>query len=95
MRYLIGMLLVVGLIGQTSDQANWKAFLVWLKAQPPNSKPADLINPYRDKLTRQGVQEPELSRQMDLIWSGSYHRPDGVGPFWSKIFGGDKPIFTE
>jgi 2-polyprenyl-3-methyl-5-hydroxy-6-metoxy-1,4-benzoquinol methylase len=95
MRSLIGMLLVVGLIGQTSDEANWKAFLVWLKAQAPNSKPAGLINPYRDKLTREGVREPELNRQMDLIWSGCYHRPDGVGPFWSKIFGGDRPIFTE
>jgi hypothetical protein len=81
MRYLIGMLLVVGLIGQTSDEANWNAFLVWLKAQPPNSKPADLINPYRDKLTRQGVQEPELSRQIGSDLARLLPSPGWRGPF--------------
>jgi 2-polyprenyl-3-methyl-5-hydroxy-6-metoxy-1,4-benzoquinol methylase len=98
MRALIWSLFAIGLVlGQSasSDEANWKAFLGWLKAQPPNSKPADLINPYRDKLLHEGVPEPEVSRRMELIWSGCYHRPDGVGVFWSKIFGGAKPIFTE
>jgi 2-polyprenyl-3-methyl-5-hydroxy-6-metoxy-1,4-benzoquinol methylase len=98
MRVLIWTFVAIGLVlGQsaTNDEANWKAFLGWLKAQPPNSKPADLINPYRDKLLREGVREPEVNRRMELIWSGCYHRPDGVGVFWSKIFGGDKPIFTE
>jgi len=55
MRVLIWMFFAVGLVfGQSTstDEANWKAFLEWLKAQPPNSKPADLINPYRDKLLR-------------------------------------------
>jgi len=78
-----------------ADDANWKTFLEWLKAQPPNSRPADLINPYRDKLIRDGVAEGEVSRRMEMIWWGCYHRPDGVGLFWSKIFGGDHPIFTE
>lgn len=78
-----------------SDEANWNVFLEWLQGQPPNSRPADLINPYRDKLLREGVPESEVSRRMELIWWGCYHRPDGVGPFWSKIFGGDHPIFTE
>jgi 2-polyprenyl-3-methyl-5-hydroxy-6-metoxy-1,4-benzoquinol methylase len=98
MRALIWMFLAVALVfGQrtTTDEANWKAFLEWLKVQPPNSRPADLINPYRDKLLHEGVTEPEVNRRMDMIWSGCYHRPDGVGPFWSKIFAGDKPIFTE
>jgi 2-polyprenyl-3-methyl-5-hydroxy-6-metoxy-1,4-benzoquinol methylase len=78
-----------------NDDANWKAFLEWLKAQPPNSRPADLVNPYRDKLLHEGIPESEVSRRMDMIWWGCYHRPDGVGLFWSKIFGGDHPIFTE
>ena len=98
MRVLIWTFVAIGLVlGQsaTTDEANWKAFLEWLKAQPPNSKPADLINPYRDKLLHEGVREPEVNRRMELIWSGCYHRPDGVGLFWSKIFGGNKPIFTE
>lgn len=98
MRALIWMFFAMGLVfGQSTrnDEANWKAFLEWLKAQPPNSKPADLINPYREKLLRDGVPEPEVSRRMEMLWTGCYHRPDGVGLFWSKIFGGDKPIFTE
>jgi|SRR5580704_9331088 2-polyprenyl-3-methyl-5-hydroxy-6-metoxy-1,4-benzoquinol methylase len=98
MRALIWIFLAMGLVrGQSAsvDESNWKAFLEWLKAQPPNSKPADLINPYREKLLREGVPEPEVSRRMEMIWSGCYHRPDGVGLFWSKIFGGDKPIFSE
>ncbi len=98
MRVLIWTFVAIGLVlGQsaTTDEANWKAFLEWLKAQPPNSKPADLINPYRDKLLHEGVREPEVNRRMELIWSGCYHRPDGVRLFWSKIFGGNKPIFTE
>jgi 2-polyprenyl-3-methyl-5-hydroxy-6-metoxy-1,4-benzoquinol methylase len=98
MRGLIPVFLAMGLaFGQSTsaDEANWKTFLEWLKAQPPNSKPADLINPYHDKLLREGVPESEVSRRMEMIWSGCYHRRDGVGIFWSKIFGGDKPIFTE
>jgi 2-polyprenyl-3-methyl-5-hydroxy-6-metoxy-1,4-benzoquinol methylase len=98
MRVLMWIFVGTALVfGQSagSDEANWKAFLKWLKAQPPNSKPADLINPYRDKLLREGVREPEVNRRMELIWSGCYHRPDGVGLFWNKIFGGNKPIFTE
>jgi 2-polyprenyl-3-methyl-5-hydroxy-6-metoxy-1,4-benzoquinol methylase len=98
MRAIIWMFLTMGLVlgqGARTDEANWKVFLEWLKAQPPNSKPADLINPYRDKLLHDGVPETEVSRRMEMIWSGCYHRPDGVGLFWSKIFGGDKPIFTE
>ena len=78
-----------------TDDANWRTFLEWLKAQPPNSRPSDLVNPYRDKMLHQGIPEREVSRRMDLIWWGCYHRPDGVGAFWSKIFGGDHPIFTE
>jgi 2-polyprenyl-3-methyl-5-hydroxy-6-metoxy-1,4-benzoquinol methylase len=98
MRVLIWTFFAVGLVfGQSTsnDEANWNAFLEWLKAQPPNSKPADLINPYRDELLREGLPEPEVSRRMEMIWTGCYHRPDGAGLFWSKIFGGDKPIFTE
>ena len=98
MRALIWMFIAMGLVlgqGASDDEANWKAFLEWLKAQPPNSRPADLINPYRNKLLHQGVAEPEVNRRMEMIWSGCYHRPDGVGLFWSKIFAGDAPIFTE
>ena len=97
MRVLIWIFLSGLAFGQSKsvDEANWKVFFEWLKAQPPNSKPADLINPYRDQLLREGVPEPEVGRRMELIWSGCYHRPDGVGVFWSKIFGGNKPIFTE
>jgi 2-polyprenyl-3-methyl-5-hydroxy-6-metoxy-1,4-benzoquinol methylase len=95
---LIGIWLAMGLVSAQStaaDDVNWKAFLQWLNAQPPNSKPADLVNPYRDKLLRDGVPEREVTRRMEMIWWGCYHRPDGVGPFWSKIFGGDHPIFSE
>jgi 2-polyprenyl-3-methyl-5-hydroxy-6-metoxy-1,4-benzoquinol methylase len=98
MRAMIWLFLAMGLVlgqGTGADEANWKGFLEWLKAQPPNSRPADLINPFRDKLLHDGVPEPEVNRRMEMIWSGCYHRPDGVGLFWSKIFGGDKPIFTE
>jgi 2-polyprenyl-3-methyl-5-hydroxy-6-metoxy-1,4-benzoquinol methylase len=95
---LIGICLAIGLAPAqrtADDEANWKSFLEWLNAQPPNSKPADLINPYREKLVRDGILEREVDRRMEAIWWGCYHRPDGVGPFWSKIFGGNKPIFTE
>src|SRR5579871_2179942 len=98
MRTLVVVSACVGLLlGQSTaaDETNWKAFLEWLKAQPPNSKPADLINPYRDKLIHEGLPAAEVNRQMEAIWEGCYHRPDGVGPFWSKIFGGNHPIFTE
>jgi len=92
------MLFAAGLViaqSTSSDESNWSAFLVWLKAQPPNSKPSGLINPYRYKLLRDGVPEAEVNHRMEMIWSGCYHRPDGVGVFWSKIFGGNQPIFSE
>src|SRR5215471_13545711 len=98
MRALISMFLAGGLVlaqSSSADEAHWKAFLEWLNAQPPNSRPADLVNPYRDKLLHDGVPRREVDRRMEMIWWGCYHRADGVGPFWSKIFGGNKPIFSE
>jgi 2-polyprenyl-3-methyl-5-hydroxy-6-metoxy-1,4-benzoquinol methylase len=79
----------------SSDEAIWKDFLQWLNAQPPNSRPMDLLAPYRDEMMRKGVPPAEADRRMDLVFSLSFSRPEGVKLFWNKIYGGKNPIFVQ
>ena len=50
---------------QSGGDAQWKAFLAWLSAQPPNSRPAQLLSPYRAELIRQGMSPSEAARTLD------------------------------
>jgi 2-polyprenyl-3-methyl-5-hydroxy-6-metoxy-1,4-benzoquinol methylase len=78
-----------------SNDAVWKDFLQWLSAQPPNSKPMDLISPYRNELLKKGVSAAEADRIMDLVLGLAFTRPDGAKVLWNKIFGGNNPIFVQ
>jgi hypothetical protein len=79
----------------SGDEAIWKDFLNWLAAQPPNSRPYDLIGPYRDKMLREGVPTAEADRRMELVGGLAFTRPEGVKLLWNKIYAGKGPIFCK
>ncbi|MGO4880598.1 MAG: class I SAM-dependent methyltransferase [Bryobacteraceae bacterium] len=80
---------------QPDGEARWKAFLAWLSARPPDSKPANLIRPYRDELIRQGMPPAEAEREADRLGHMAFTRPDGAKVLWNKVYGGRDPIFVE
>ncbi len=82
------------LCAQTDPEARWKAFLEWLSAQPPNSKPANLLRPYREELIRQGIPPAEAERECDRLGHLAFVRPDGAKVLWNKVYGGSDPIFV-
>jgi len=83
------------LLAQPEEDARWTAFLAWLRAQPPNSKPAELLRPYRDVLIRQGMPPADAEREADRLGHLAFVRPDGVKVLWNKIYGGHDPIFVQ
>ena len=83
------------LAAERDPEAQWKAFLDWLRAQPPNSKPANLFQPYRQELIRQGLPPAEADRELDRLGYLAFTRPEGARVLWNKIFGGDHPIFIQ
>jgi SAM-dependent methyltransferase len=83
------------LCAQPDPDAQWKVFLAWLNAQPPNSKPADLLRPYRAELIRQGTLPAEADREMERLGQLAFTRPDGAKILWNKVYGGYDPIFIQ
>ena len=83
------------LCAQTDSEAQWKTFLAWLSAQPPNSKPAELLRPYRAELIRKGMSATEAERETDRLGHLAFTRPDGAKVLWNKVYGGRNPIFVE
>jgi SAM-dependent methyltransferase len=81
------------LCAQPDPEAQWKAFLAWLSAQPPDSKPANLIRPYRAELIRNGMSPAEAERELDRLGHLAFTRPDGAKVLWNKVYGGHDPIF--
>jgi SAM-dependent methyltransferase len=81
------------LCAQPDPEAQWKAFLAWLSAQPPDSKPANLIRPYRAELIRNGMSPAEVERELDRLGHLAFTRPDGAKVLWNKVYGGHDPIF--
>jgi SAM-dependent methyltransferase len=82
------------LYAQADPEAQWKAFLVWLNAQPANSRPANLIRPYREILVRQGMAPAEAEREMERLGHLAFIRPEGAKVLWNKVYGGTDPIFV-
>lgn len=80
---------------QPDREAQWKAFLAWLGAQPANSKPAELLRPYRAELIRKGMSPADAEREMERLGHLAFVRPDGAKVLWNKVYGGHDPIFTE
>jgi len=76
------------------DEAVWKDFLQWLAAQPPNSRPMDLISPYREDLLRRGVPPAEADRRLALVSDLAFHSPEGAKALWNKVYAGKNPIFV-
>jgi len=90
------LLLTAALVcAQTDPEAQWKAFLAWLSAQPPDSKPANLILPYRAELIRKGMSPAEAQRELDRVGNLAFTRPDGAKVLWNKVYGGHDPIFLQ
>jgi SAM-dependent methyltransferase len=83
------------LCAQSDPEAQWKAFLAWLAAQPPDSKPANLIRPYRAELIRKGMSPAEAEREMERLGNLAFTRPDGAKVLWNKVYGGRDPIFIQ
>jgi SAM-dependent methyltransferase len=79
----------------TGSGAGWRAFLAWLSAQPPDSKPANLIRPYRAELIRKGMSPNEAEREMERLGHLAFTRPDGAKVLWNKVYGGRDPIFVQ
>ncbi len=80
---------------QPSADAIWGDFTGWLIAQPPNSKPGDLIHSYRQSLDRQGIPDAEAARRMAVISDSIFTRRKGVELLWDKVFAGSDPIFLQ
>jgi SAM-dependent methyltransferase len=76
------------------EVTRWKAFLEWLGAQAPNSKPGNLLRPYRDVLIRQGMSPRAAERETERLGHLAFTRPDGAKVLWNKVFGGSDPIFV-
>jgi 2-polyprenyl-3-methyl-5-hydroxy-6-metoxy-1,4-benzoquinol methylase len=99
MKELFLALLLLGppLIGAPaeSDQQIWDAFVHWLQAQPPNSKPDELSAAYRAKQIRQGLSEDVAKHHMAVISGFFAARRKGTQILWDKVFAGDHPIFVE
>ena len=92
----LSLCLVTALLcAQPDQEAQWKAFLAWLSAQPPDSKPANLIRPYRAELIRKGMSPAEAERETDLLGHLAFTRPDGAKVLWNKVYGGHDPIFVQ
>jgi SAM-dependent methyltransferase len=94
-RFLWLCLVAVLLCAQSDPEAQWKAFLAWLSARPPDSKPANLIRPYRAELIRQGMSPAEAERETDRLGHLAFTRPDGAKVLWNKVYGGHDPIFVQ
>jgi SAM-dependent methyltransferase len=87
--------MAAALCAQPGPDAQWKAFLAWLSAQPPNSKPADLLRPYRAELIHKGMPPAEAAREMDRLGHLAFTNPDGAKVLWNKVYGGHDPIFVQ
>ena len=83
------------LCAQPDLEAQWKAFLAWLSAQPPDSKPANLIRPYRAELIRHGMSPAAADRELDRLGHLAFTRPDGARVLWNTVYGGHDPIFVQ
>jgi SAM-dependent methyltransferase len=83
------------LCAQPDPEAQWKAFLAWLTSQPPDSKPANLIRPYRSELIRKGMSPADAEREMERLGHLAFTRPDGAKVLWNKVYGGHDPIFLQ
>ncbi|MGC9948600.1 MAG: class I SAM-dependent methyltransferase [Bryobacteraceae bacterium] len=83
------------LCAQPDSEARWKAFLTWLSARPPDSKPANLIRPYRAELIDKGMAEADAEREMERLGNLAFTRPDGAKALWNKVYGGHDPIFIQ
>jgi SAM-dependent methyltransferase len=82
------------LCAQPDAEAQWKAFLAWLSARPADSKPANLIRPYRAELIRKGMSPVDAERELDRLGHLAFTRPDGAKVLWNKVYGGHDPIFV-
>lgn len=83
------------LCAQAPSDRQWKDFLAWLSAQPPNSRPGELLRPYRAELIRKGMAPAEASRAMDELGHLAFTRPDGAKVLWNKVYSGRDPIFVQ
>jgi 2-polyprenyl-3-methyl-5-hydroxy-6-metoxy-1,4-benzoquinol methylase len=88
------VLMAAALFAQPDSEARWKAFLSWLSAQPANSKPSDLLRPYREVLIGEGMSPHEAAREMERLGHLAFTRPDGAKVLWNKVYGGSDPIFV-
>ena len=93
-RWWLGLAAAV-LCAQSVPEARWKAFLDWLSAQPPNSRPADLLRPYREVLIRGGMPPAAAERETDRLGHLAFTRPDGARVLWDKVYAGRNPIFVK
>jgi SAM-dependent methyltransferase len=77
------------------NEAIWKDFTTWLQAQPPNSKPGELIGSYQENLRKLGIPGDEASRRMRVVSNSIFIRQKGVEILWDKVFAGNEPIFLQ
>ncbi len=93
--YALLCLPAIALAQTVPEESAWKDFTSWLEKQPPNSKPSDLIQSYRESLARKGVPAAEISRRMAIVSNGIFTRRKGVEVLWDKVYAGKNPIFIQ
>jgi SAM-dependent methyltransferase len=84
-------LFIAALSAQSDDQP-FQQFLKWLSTRPAAARPADLVQPYRQELIKQGLSEQDADRQLAKFWQRVYQDPEGTRIFWNKIFGAKDPV---
>jgi 2-polyprenyl-3-methyl-5-hydroxy-6-metoxy-1,4-benzoquinol methylase len=94
---IAALLLLAGLSAQlsNSNEQIWQAFLHWLDAQQPNSKPAELIAAYKASLIHDGLPPVEADRRMGVISDFIFSRRKGTEVLWDKVYAGSDPIFLQ
>jgi 2-polyprenyl-3-methyl-5-hydroxy-6-metoxy-1,4-benzoquinol methylase len=95
---LLAALLLLPALGAAppeSEQEIWASFVDWLQAQPPSSKPGELIAAYRTDQTRQGVAAAAVNHRMAVISDCIFTRRKGTEVLWNKVYAGAHPIFLE
>jgi len=78
-----------------SEERIWTNFTTWLKTQPSNSEPGELIRSYRESLRKEGIPDDEAGRRMGVVSNSIFTRRKGVEVLWDKVYAGNNPIFIQ
>ncbi len=88
---LFGLFLGIGIAAladttvqtQASPEEVWRGFMAWFKTSPPDANPA---RGYFFNLRQEGVPAAEIERQVEIIKSLFFSRPEAVEIYYDRAF---------